>query len=70
MQKFLAIKAGEAYDTRVQVPVDFTDEELLKYMKAAHDLDITFNDFVVQAITQAIQAHDADPKAFGQRYNY
>jgi hypothetical protein len=39
-------------------------------MKAAHDMDITFNEFVVQAITQAIQAHDADPKAFGQRYNY
>jgi hypothetical protein len=69
IQKFLAIKAGEEYDTRVQVPVDFTDEELLKYMKAAHELDITFNELVVQAITQAIQAHDADPKAFGQRYN-
>lgn len=70
MQKFLAIKAGEAYDTRVLVPVDFDDEELLTYMKAAHELDITFNEFVVQAITQAIQAHDADPKRFGQRYNY
>ncbi|WP_353479886.1 hypothetical protein [Haliscomenobacter sp.] len=70
MQKVLAIKAGEEYDTRVQVPVEFTDEELLTYMKAAHDLDITFNEFVVQAITQAIQAHEADPKGFGQRYNY
>ena len=70
VQKFQAIVAGEEYDTRVQVPVDFTDEELLTYMKAAHDMDITFNEFVVQAITQAIQAHDADPKGFGQRYNY
>jgi hypothetical protein len=70
MQKFLAIKAGEVYDTRVQVPVDFTDEELLTYMKAAHELDISFNEFVVRAITQAVQAHEVDPKAFGQRYNY
>jgi hypothetical protein len=69
MQKFLAIRAGEAYDTRVQVPVDFTDEELLKYMKAAHDLDITFNEFVVQAITEAIRVHEADPERFGQLYN-
>ena len=36
MQKALAIAAGEDYDTRVSIPVDFTDEELLKYMKLAH----------------------------------
>lgn len=70
MQKFLAIKAGTEYDTRVLVPVDFTDEELLTYMKAAHERDMTFNEFVVQALTEAIRAYKADPEAFGQRYNY
>jgi len=69
MQKCLAIQAGEVYDTRVQVPVDFTDEELLKYMKAAHERDITFNEFVVQAITEAVRVHKADPERFGQLYN-
>jgi hypothetical protein len=69
MQKFLAIRAGEEYDTRVLVPVDFTDEELLKYMKAAHECDMTFNEFVVQAITEAIRVHEADPERFGQLYN-
>jgi hypothetical protein len=69
VQKFQAIIAGQEYDTRVQVPVDFTDEELLTYMKAAHELDITFNELVVRAITEAVRAHDADPAAFGQRYN-
>jgi len=69
MQKVLAIKAGEDYDTRVLVPVDFTDEELLKYMKAAHERDMTFNEFVVQAITEAIRVHEADPERFGQLYN-
>ena len=69
MQKFLAIKSGEDYDTRVQIQVDFSDEELLKYMKAAHERDITFNEFVTQAITEAIRAHEADTERFGQLYN-
>ena len=69
MQKVLAIKAGEEYDTRVLVPVDFTDEDLLKYMKAAHERDMTFNEFVVQAITEAIRVREADPERFGQLYN-
>lgn len=57
IQKCLAIKAGKAYDTRVQIPLDFSDEELLKYMKLAHEQDVTFNQFVVQALTEAIAQH-------------
>jgi hypothetical protein len=53
-QKCLAIKAGEDYDTRVSVPMDFSDEELLQYMKLAHDLDITFNQLVERALREAI----------------
>jgi hypothetical protein len=53
-QKCLSIKAGEDYDTRVSVPMDFSDEELLQYMKLAHDLDITFNQLVEQALREAI----------------
>ena len=69
IQKFLAIKSGQDYDTRVQISVDFSDEELLKYMKAAHELDMTFNEFVVQAITEAIRVHETDPERFSQLYN-
>ena len=69
IQKFLAIKSGEDYDTRVQVPVDFSDEDLLKYMKLAHERDITFNELVTQALTEAIQLHKVDPERFGQLYN-
>ena len=69
IQKFLAIKAGEDYDTRVQLPVDFSDEDLLKYMKLAHERDITFNELVTQALTEAIQLHKTNPKIFGQLYN-
>jgi hypothetical protein len=54
IQKCLAIKAGEDYDTRVSVPVEFSDEELLTYMKLAHEQDITFNELVERALRAAI----------------
>ena len=69
IQKCLAIRAGEDYDTRVQIQVDFSDEDLLKYMKLAHERDITFNELVVQALTEAIQLREANPERFGQLYN-
>ena len=54
IQKALAIKAGEKYDTRVMMPVDFSDEELLQYMKLAHERDMTFNEFVEEALRSAV----------------
>jgi hypothetical protein len=57
IQKCLAIKAGEDYDTRVQIQVEFSDEELLEYMKIAHDRDITFNKLVEIALQEAIDQH-------------
>ena len=59
IQKCLAIKAGEDYDTRVQVQVDFTDEELLQYMKLAHERDMTFNELVEEALRHAISEYEA-----------
>jgi hypothetical protein len=58
-QKALAIKDGESYDTRVQVPVDFSDEELLQYMKIAHERDITFNELVEDALRHVIGEYEA-----------
>ena len=54
IQKALAIRAGEKYDTRVMMTVDFSDEELLQYMKLAHERDMTFNEFVEEALRNAI----------------
>ena len=59
IQKALAIKDGEKYDTRVQIPIDFSDEELLQYMKLAHDRDMTFNEFVEEALRCAIEDVEA-----------
>ena len=70
IEKAHAIVNEEDYDTRVKVPVDFTDEELLTYMKMAHDRDMTFNQFVEEALKAAIdefklrdQIDDVDKKS-------
>ena len=67
IQKALAIADGEDYDTRVQMPIDFSDEELLKYMKLAHERDVTFNQFVEEALRQAIKDHKHDPEGMKAR---
>ena len=59
IQKALAIRAGEDYDTRVQVPVDFSDEELLQYMKMAHERDMTFNELVEEALRHVLEEVEA-----------
>lgn len=57
IQKAIAIVAEEEYDTRVQMQVEFSDDELLQYMKLAHDRDITFNQLVEEALRFAIEEH-------------
>ena len=67
IQKTLSIVAGEDYDTRVEVPIDLTDEELLKYMKLAHERDMTFNQFVEEALRTAIKDYKSNPEEMKQR---
>ena len=57
IQKCLAIRAGEQYDTRVQIEVNFSDDEMARYMKLAHEQDITFNQLVENALQQAIESY-------------
>jgi len=54
LEKLTAIVNGKEYDTRVSIPVDFTDDELLKYMTMAHERDMTFNAFIEEALRHAI----------------
>jgi hypothetical protein len=61
LEKAQAIVAGLQYDTRVQVPVEFDDNTLLKYMKLAHEHDITFNQLIEQALKTVIDQHSQDP---------
>ena len=42
-------------DNRVEIPLDFSDEELLVLFKQAHEADLTFNDFVEKALTDYLE---------------
>ena len=46
LEKARAIVANEDYDTRVQVPIELDDDLMLFAMRAAHEQDITFNQFM------------------------
>lgn len=63
LEKARAISQHEDYDTRVQMVVDMSDEDMLQYMKLAHQMDITFNEFVEQALRHAIDNHELGSKS-------
>lgn len=67
LEKARAIRAGEDYDERVRISVEFSDEELLKYMKLAHERDITFNEFIEEALRNLIREYENDPELTRQR---
>jgi hypothetical protein len=50
IQKCLAIRAGEDYSTDITVPVDLPDELILQAAIAAHEQNITLNDYFNQAL--------------------
>ena len=66
--KCIAIESGENYDTRVSVPVEFSDEDMLRYMKLAHERDITFNQLIEESLREIIDSHDRDPHAFMENH--
>lgn len=66
-EKSNAIYLGKDYDTRVSISVDFTDEELLKYMTMAHERDMTFNQFIEEALRHAIDEAKRDPEGMKAR---
>jgi Arc/MetJ family transcription regulator len=54
IQKALAIKAGEDYNTDVSIPLDLPDDLLMFAFKAAHEQNITFNEYVNNALRSLI----------------
>ena len=60
IQKALAIKKGEDYDTRITVPLDLEDGELFELMRMAHERDITLNQMVEEILWQAVDQRRAD----------
>lgn len=60
IQKGLAIRDGEDYDTRVSVELDLADDVLFQMMQLAHERDITFNQLVESALREAIDQAQRD----------
>ncbi len=54
LTKARAIVIGESYDTRISIPLDLPDSEMLALMTMAHERDMTFNDFVAEILEQAL----------------
>ena len=54
IQKCLAIRAGEDYDTSVSVPIDLPDDLLLFAFKSAHSENMTFNDWMNKMLKEFI----------------
>jgi hypothetical protein len=57
IQKCLAIKAGEQYDTRVEVPLTLDNDQLFLLMHLAHEKDLTLNEFVEDILTDIINSN-------------
>ena len=47
-------------DNRVEIPLDFSDEELLVLFKQAHEADMTFNAFVEKALREYLEQREYD----------
>ena len=50
IEKMTAICAGQEYDTRITIPLELSDEEFILIARAAHKLDVTINEYMVQAV--------------------
>jgi hypothetical protein len=59
IQKCLAIRAGEDYDTRVEIQLDLDDDTVVQLMKMAHARDITFNQMVELTLQEMLSNAEA-----------
>jgi len=62
IQKCLAIKDGEDYDTRISVPLDLPDDLLLEAAMNAHRQGITLNDYINNALKELVDEFKRDPE--------
>ena len=67
IQKCLAIKAGEDYETTVLVPLDLPDDLLLHAALEAHRQNITLNEYINNALREMIDEYNRDPEGMKAR---
>jgi hypothetical protein len=54
IQKALAIKAGEVYDTRISLSLDLDEKLVIKLMQMAHEEDISLNKLIEKILKEVI----------------
>ena len=69
LEKAQAIVAGKDYDDRVSIPLNVPKDDLLLIFQAAHERDMTFNEFVEEAVKEAIADYERDPEEFKRRFD-
>jgi hypothetical protein len=70
LEKTQAIVAGKEYDTRVSIPIELPDHELLVLFKMAHDRDMKFNDFVEEVLKEALADFERNPEKLKERVQF
>ena len=68
VNKARAIIVGEAYDTRIEIPIDLPESELLELFKLAHSRDMTFNDFVEEILREKLAEMEQEVTTHGAEY--
>lgn len=54
LEKIVKITGGRNYLATKTISIEFEEKELLALMKTAHEMDITFNQFVSQAVKRKL----------------
>ncbi len=70
LEKAQAIVASEVYDTRVSIPIELPDNELLVLFKMAHERDMKFNDFVEEVLKEALADYERNPEKLKERVQF
>mgnify|MGYP000161805290 CR=1 FL=1 len=60
LKNILELNMTKLRDNRVEIPLDFSDAELLVLFKQAHEADMTFNDFVEKALKDYLEQIEYD----------
>ena len=55
LEKLKSIVSGKDYDTRVLIPIDMTEVQFALIARAAHEADITVNEFFERALTEYVK---------------
>jgi hypothetical protein len=57
LEKMIHAYNYQEYDDRISIPLDMPDDALFQLMKAAHEKDITLNEYLAQVLTEQLSTY-------------